>query len=103
MESPSPLTALLCTLLRPPSSGACGGRRLLRDVAVRELNAFLWLSVVAVTALLFARLFKLLRLWRTARRIAGPPCASFYGHSELVSRGSLAGGLRFPDLVLCFV
>ncbi|KAM1157729.1 hypothetical protein ACFX1X_028613 [Malus domestica] len=72
-------------------SGACDSdesccRVLLRDLAAREFNAFLWVSLIAVTALLLARVFKLLCLWVKARSIPGPPCPSFYGHHKLLSR-----------------
>ncbi|KAL4277468.1 hypothetical protein HN51_060570 [Arachis hypogaea] len=62
---------------------------LLRDLANRELNAFLWLSLVVVTGLLLRKLFNLFSLWHRARNIPGPPCPSFYGHSKLISRGNL--------------
>ncbi|MED6169347.1 hypothetical protein PIB30_020477 [Stylosanthes scabra] len=62
---------------------------LLRDFANRELNAFLWLSLFLVTALLLRKLFNLFSLWHRARNIPGPPCPSFYGHSNLISRQNL--------------
>ncbi|KAK7334576.1 hypothetical protein VNO80_26336 [Phaseolus coccineus] len=59
---------------------------LLRDFAMRELNAFLWLSLVVVTTLLLRRLFSLFGLWRKARTIPGPPSSSFFGGCKLFSR-----------------
>ncbi|CAJ1958751.1 unnamed protein product [Sphenostylis stenocarpa] len=59
---------------------------LLRDFATRELNAFLWLSLVVVTTLLLRRLLSLFGLWRRARTIPGPPSSSFSGHCKLFSR-----------------
>ncbi|XP_022637204.1 cytochrome P450 71A26-like isoform X2 [Vigna radiata var. radiata] len=59
---------------------------LLRDFATRELNAFLWLSLVVVTTLLLRRLFSLFGIWRRARTIPGPPSSSFFGGCKLFSR-----------------
>ncbi|KAF2300855.1 hypothetical protein GH714_017840 [Hevea brasiliensis] len=65
-----------------------GSSQLLKDYATREFNAFLWISLVTVTALLLEKVFKLCRLWSKARRIAGPPCTSFFGHNNFGSRGN---------------
>ncbi|KAG6618183.1 cytochrome P450 72A397-like [Carya illinoinensis] len=87
-------TAFLSSLLQT-SNTKSGTRdsletsRLLRDVATREFNAFLWFSLIAVTALLLRKVFNLFRLWAQARNIPGPPCTSFYGHSKLISRENL--------------
>ncbi|WVZ00425.1 hypothetical protein V8G54_026494 [Vigna mungo] len=59
---------------------------LLRDFATRELNAFLWLSLLVVTTLLLRRLFSLFGIWRRARTIPGPPSSSFFGGCKLFSR-----------------
>lgn len=56
-----------------------------KDYFVREINALLWIFLIAVTALLLRRIFVLLRLWAKGRQIPGPPCPSFYGHSKLIS------------------
>nr|AYM55612.1 cytochrome p450 [Croton stellatopilosus] len=60
--------------------------RLLKDYATREFNAFLWISLVAITALLLEKVFKLIRLWAQGRKIAGPPCNTFFGHRNFGSR-----------------
>lgn len=74
--------------------GTCNseeGFRLLKDYATRQFNAFLWISLVTITALLLEKLFKLFSLWSKARRIAGPPCSSFFGHNHFGSRGNFIG------------
>ncbi|KAM3685753.1 hypothetical protein ACB098_11G144400 [Castanea mollissima] len=75
--------------LSSSSSENCNSQELLRDVATRELNAFLWVSLIAITALLLRKVAKLFKLWAQARKIPGPPCSSFYGHSNLISRENL--------------
>ncbi|KAH6791629.1 hypothetical protein C2S52_002106 [Perilla frutescens var. hirtella] len=55
----------------------------------REINAFLWLSLISVTSYLLGKLAKIFELWRKARPIPGPPCPSFYGHGGLISTSSL--------------
>ncbi|XP_044462536.1 cytochrome P450 4d1-like isoform X1 [Mangifera indica] len=62
---------------------------LLKDYAQWELNAFLWISLITVTFLLLKKVIKLFTLWFQAKSIPGPPCSSFYGHSDLHSRRSL--------------
>ncbi|KAK4424794.1 cytochrome [Sesamum alatum] len=55
----------------------------------REINAFLWLSLITVTAFLLGKLVKVFEFWAKARAIPGPPCPSVYGHCHLISRSSL--------------
>ncbi|KAK7259632.1 hypothetical protein RIF29_25244 [Crotalaria pallida] len=62
---------------------------LLRDFATREFNAFLWLSLIVITALLLRKLFTLFSLWFKAQSIPGPPSPSFFGHCHLISRQNL--------------
>ncbi|KAH7536611.1 hypothetical protein FEM48_Zijuj03G0003100 [Ziziphus jujuba var. spinosa] len=89
--SDSSLTALFWS----GGSGGCVGdpqecsRIVLRDLATREFNAFLWLFLITITALLMRKVVKLLRLWFKGHRIPGPPCPSFFGHSKLISRENL--------------
>ncbi|KAL2337276.1 hypothetical protein Fmac_011722 [Flemingia macrophylla] len=89
---PTPLLAFLHLLYSrgwpSSSSSSCvhTPSQLLRDFATRELNAFLWLSLVAVTALLLRRFFSIFRLWHKAKTIPGPPSPSFFGHCKLFSR-----------------
>ncbi|KAL5567460.1 hypothetical protein UlMin_024035 [Ulmus minor] len=64
-------------------------RILLDDVVIREFNAFLWVSLITITALLIRKVFTILRLWNKANRIPGPPCSSFYGHYKIISRENL--------------
>ncbi|KAK7401399.1 hypothetical protein VNO78_12838 [Psophocarpus tetragonolobus] len=73
---------------RGRSSSSCvhTPSQLLRDFATQELNAFLWLSLVAVTTLLLIKLFQLFGLWLRAKTIPGPPSPSFFGHCKLFSR-----------------
>ncbi|MQL89163.1 hypothetical protein Taro_021740, partial [Colocasia esculenta] len=59
----------------------------MREYAVRATNALLWMLLIAVTALLLRRLWRLARLWAEGSRIPGPPCPSFYGHSKLIPCG----------------
>ncbi|OAY53340.1 cytochrome P450 734A1 [Manihot esculenta] len=94
-KSPCKLpNSLLSYLLSSSESkyyGTCyseGSSGLLKDYATREFNAFLWISLVTITALLLGKVFKLFRLWSKARRIAGPPCTSFFGHNNFGSRGN---------------
>lgn len=100
-SSSSPLGALFCALF--PSCDSEIPRVLLRDLAAREFNAFLWISLIAITSLLIAKVFKLLRLWRRGNRIPGPPCPSFYGHRNLISRETLTGQLHFFHSLCCLV
>ncbi|XP_047937742.1 cytochrome P450 4A25-like [Salvia hispanica] len=55
----------------------------------REINAFLWLSLIGVTSFLLGKLVKIFQLWCKARLIPGPPCPSFYGHACLFSTSNL--------------
>ncbi|PON78176.1 Cytochrome P450, E-class, group I [Parasponia andersonii] len=96
-SSASPLCGALATLLSvlfPSRSNACANsdespRVLLKDLVTREFNAFLWISLIAITVLLVRKVFKLLRLWSMASRIPGPPSPSFYGHCKLISSENL--------------
>ncbi|XWS74597.1 hypothetical protein CRYUN_Cryun01aG0012200 [Craigia yunnanensis] len=63
--------------------------RFLRDYVVWEINAFLWISLITITCLLTHKLFKLFKLWTQACKILGPPCPSFYGHFNTISKRSL--------------
>ncbi|XVF82480.1 hypothetical protein PTKIN_Ptkin16aG0052000 [Pterospermum kingtungense] len=63
--------------------------RFLRDYAVWEINAFLWISLITITCLLAQKLFKLFRIWTQASKIPGPPSPSFYGHFNTISKQSL--------------
>lgn len=95
----SSLTTLLCALFPARFSfDACeeSPRIMLRDLAAREFNAFLWISLIAITAVLISKVFKLLRLWRKGNRIPGPPCPSFHGHGSLISRENLTGQFNCP-------
>ncbi|GLT88639.1 hypothetical protein SLE2022_066560 [Rubroshorea leprosula] len=91
-ESPAPTNSFLSFLSHSWQSGTCDSdeaSRFLRNYAAWELNAFLWISLIGITSLLTQKLFKLFNLWIQARRIPGPTCPSFYGHSSLISRESL--------------
>ncbi|XP_058107367.1 uncharacterized protein LOC131250953 [Magnolia sinica] len=56
-----------------------------KDYFVREINALLWFFLIAITSLLVRKIVLLIRFWAKARRIPGPPCPSFYGHSKLIA------------------
>nr|AJD25253.1 cytochrome P450 CYP727B10 [Salvia miltiorrhiza] len=60
----------------------------------REINAFLWLSLIGVTSFLLGKLTKIFQLWRKARLLPGPPCPSFYGHGRLISSSNLTDVLH---------
>ena len=90
-EPVTPTTTFLAFLRYSSSSSNCNSQELLRDFATRELNAFLWISLIAITALLLRKVAKLFKLWAQARKIPGPLCSSFYGHSNLISRENLTG------------
>ncbi|CAL5381488.1 unnamed protein product [Camellia sinensis] len=63
---------------------------LLRDYATRQINALLWVSLIAITVLLLRKVIRIFRLWSIANLIPGPPCpSSFYGHSTLISGANL--------------
>ncbi|CAL5330542.1 unnamed protein product [Camellia sinensis] len=63
---------------------------LLRDYATRQINALLWVSLIAITVLLLRKVIRIFRLWSIANLIPGPPCpSSFYGHSTLISGPNL--------------
>ncbi|KAF3434225.1 hypothetical protein FNV43_RR25328 [Rhamnella rubrinervis] len=84
---------LLTALFRSGSGGCSDSREcyriVLRDLAAREFNAFLWFFLIAITAFLANKVVKLLRLWAKADCIPGPPCPSFHGHSKLISKENL--------------
>ncbi|KAK8559768.1 hypothetical protein V6N13_016503 [Hibiscus sabdariffa] len=63
--------------------------RFLRDYAVWEINAFLWISLITVTYLLTHKLFKFFKLWNQGSKIPGPPSPSFYGHFSSLSNQNL--------------
>ncbi|XP_010557898.1 PREDICTED: cytochrome P450 4A25-like [Tarenaya hassleriana] len=63
--------------------------RFLRYYAVWEFNAFCWISLFVVTYVLFVRVFELFKLWFQARKLTGPPCDGFSGHSALLSGANL--------------
>ncbi|XP_030540445.1 taurochenodeoxycholic 6 alpha-hydroxylase-like [Rhodamnia argentea] len=93
-SSSSSSETLLGFLLRSKlSSRSCGSGEytlgLIRECAARELNAFLWISLIAFTAYLVGKVVKLARLWIGGSRIPGPPSPSFYGHCKLISRENL--------------
>ncbi|WJX36598.1 hypothetical protein P8452_24457 [Trifolium repens] len=67
------------TLLFTPS-------QLLRDFAIREFNAFLWIFLLVITTLLVKRLFNIFTLLYKAKQIPGPPSSSFFGHYKLLSK-----------------
>ncbi|XVE68432.1 hypothetical protein DITRI_Ditri09bG0068200 [Diplodiscus trichospermus] len=84
---------LLSFLLQTWNSGSCDDSletsRFLRDYAVWEINAFLWISLITITSLLTHKLLKLFKSWNQASKIPGPPCSSFYGHFNTLSKQSL--------------
>ncbi|XP_054815984.1 3,9-dihydroxypterocarpan 6A-monooxygenase-like [Prosopis cineraria] len=81
------LGLLLQSLSSSCNRGGDGGSsQLLRDLVTREVNAFLWLALIVVTALLLRKVVRLFRLWLKARKIPGIPSPSFYGHCKLISR-----------------
>ncbi|ERM99078.1 hypothetical protein AMTRI_Chr01g103380 [Amborella trichopoda] len=85
---------LLGFLLQKNDSLCALNAQFLRDYADRLVNALLWVSLITVTTLLLRRVFRLLRFWSKGRRIPGPPCPSFYGHSRFFSRTGSTGNLN---------
>ncbi|KAJ7949409.1 putative Cytochrome P450 [Quillaja saponaria] len=79
---------LLGAILQSRSEAFDSGENshLLRDLATREYNAFLWFALISITVLLLGEVVRLLRVWVKAKKIPGPPCPSFYGHCKLISR-----------------
>ncbi|KAM7472590.1 hypothetical protein LguiA_010773 [Lonicera macranthoides] len=71
-------------------SHSCHHHRLLQDYATQQINVFLWISLISITFLLLTKLAKLFRLWSKGGLIPGPPCPSFYGHVDLISRSNLS-------------
>uniref|UniRef100_A0A2N9GUD8 Uncharacterized protein n=1 Tax=Fagus sylvatica TaxID=28930 RepID=A0A2N9GUD8_FAGSY len=88
-ETPTTTAAATLFSFLRQSGNNCDSKQLMKDLATREFNAFLWISLIAITALLLRKVVKLFRLWVQARNIPGPPCPSFYGHSNLISRENL--------------
>ncbi|KAK1277203.1 Cytochrome P450 [Acorus gramineus] len=89
---PYTLLIFLIGRLRSPPCPASDGWSFLRDYSDRATNVFLWISLIAVTALLLKRIAELLLLWARSARIPGPPSPSFFGHTSLVScSGDLTG------------
>ncbi|XP_059460977.1 cytokinin hydroxylase-like [Corylus avellana] len=90
---PSPTTSLLLSLKTNSaaydSEEVHEASQFLADFVTREFNAFLWISLIAITALLLLKVLSLFILWARARSIPGPPCPSFYGHSKLITRQNL--------------
>lgn len=80
-----------------------GGGDLLVDYAVREINALLWLFLIVVTAFLLQRIVALLRLWDKGRRIPGPPCPSFFGHSKLISASGSGNNLNGTSIEILII
>ncbi|XP_011655532.1 tabersonine 16-hydroxylase 1 isoform X1 [Cucumis sativus] len=79
-------------LLRSDSSRNCDSQqksRILRDFVTREVNAFLWFFLIAITAVLISKVVALFKLWSKAKLLPGPSCPSFYGHSKVISRRNL--------------
>ncbi|KAF7824777.1 cytochrome P450 78A5-like [Senna tora] len=73
----------------PDGQSSYSSSLLIRDFLTREINAFLWLSLIVVTALLLRKLLKLFRLWYMASNIPGIPTSSLSGHYNLISRQNL--------------
>ncbi|KAK4783312.1 hypothetical protein SAY86_007686 [Trapa natans] len=89
---PSTLPLILLLIESKLQSKECySGRKLLRDYAVRELNAFLWISLIAVTFYFLRRVVQVFKLWSQGSKISGPPSPSFYGHCKIFSRENFAG------------
>ncbi|KAG7031903.1 Cytochrome P450 [Cucurbita argyrosperma subsp. argyrosperma] len=79
-------------LLRSESSQNCISEeksRILGDFVTREVNAFLWFSLIAITVVLIGKVVELFRLWSKAKQLPGPPSASFCGYSKVISRRNL--------------
>lgn len=72
-------------------SSSKSGMEFVKEYAVWELNAVLWISLLAVTYLLLDKVFRLFRLWSQGGKIPGLPYSSFYGHTHLLLKQSLFG------------
>ncbi|KAE8714776.1 Cytochrome P450 [Hibiscus syriacus] len=88
------MNPLLCFVLQAWNlPGSCefsrNTSRFLRDYAVWEINAFLWISLISITYFLTHRSFKLFKLWDQGSKIPGPPSPSFYGHFSTLSKQNL--------------
>ncbi|KAB2078858.1 hypothetical protein ES319_A06G192000v1 [Gossypium barbadense] len=88
------MNPFLCFVLQAWNPSSCQvssmeTSRFLRDYAVWEINAFLWISLITITYFLSYKLFKLFKLWNQACKIPGPPSPSFYGHFTSLSKQNL--------------
>ncbi|XP_039060155.1 cytokinin hydroxylase-like [Hibiscus syriacus] len=88
------MNSFLCFVLQAwdPTSSCEFSRetsRFLREYAIWEINAFLWISLISITYFLTHRLFKLFKLWNQGSKIPGPPPPSFYGHFNTLSKQNL--------------
>ncbi|KHG04689.1 Cytochrome P450 [Gossypium arboreum] len=88
------MNPFLCFVLQAWNPSSCQvssmeTSRFLRDYAVWEINAFLWISLITITYFLSYKLFKLFKLWNQACKIPGPPPPSFYGHFTSLSKQNL--------------
>ncbi|KAJ8755838.1 hypothetical protein K2173_024383 [Erythroxylum novogranatense] len=81
-----PISVVYLLLNKSEGCDSLEASRFLRDYALREFNALLWVSLIALSALSLEKVFKLFRLWAVARSIPGPPCRSFFGHGGFGSR-----------------
>lgn len=84
----------------PSGSNTCYSEpssHLFRGYINREINAFLWISLISVTFLLLRKLGKLFELWYKGGSIPGPSSPSFYGDSKLISQ--LKSSETFTDLL----
>nr|KJB67863.1 hypothetical protein B456_010G215500 [Gossypium raimondii] len=88
------MNPFLCFVLQAWNPSSCQvssmeTSRFLRDYAVWEINAFLWISLITITYFLSYKLFKLFKLWNQACKIPGPPSPSFYGYFTTLSKQNL--------------
>lgn len=95
------MNPVLCFVLQAWNPSSCQvssmeTSRFLRDYAVWEINAFLWISLITITYFLSYKLFKLFKLWNQACRIPGPSSPSFYGHFTTLSKQNLTGNKKTP-------
>ncbi|KAI4332914.1 hypothetical protein L6164_017784 [Bauhinia variegata] len=82
----------LLLLLLPSSFTSCTSAeksQILRDYAIIEINAFQWLALIAIYALLLRKFFMLFRLWYKGSKIPGLPCPFFDGHYKLFAQKNL--------------
>ncbi|GER37262.1 cytochrome P450 [Striga asiatica] len=83
------------TLFSSLSSSEGFGRRsaVMASCVEREINAFLWLALIGVTAYLLRKLFKVFEVWAKAGPLPGPACG-FYGHCHLIAGSNLTDVLH---------